>query len=233
MAPWCQARDRRRVRVGKRTFALIVAVYVALAVAITWPWVLHPTTVLTTPLDGDVASSVALYQTIAREGANPFTQFQLHTIGWPHGLTVNPTISLVSPESVAILWGGSVTVGALAIHSIVGVLGFILTASVAAWLTWRITSSLTAGFFAGLILGFWPQMYIVNSVDTVYSWMWLFLLPVAAWMSLIARPSRAARAHRRSVASSRDVLDAVLCLARSGGERGVRAHRWNRVLVAP
>jgi hypothetical protein len=43
-------------------------VYMAGALALTWPWMIHPASTIAAPLGGDVAHSVIKFDAIAREG---------------------------------------------------------------------------------------------------------------------------------------------------------------------
>jgi hypothetical protein len=168
---------------------IIPAVYIGLAVAVTFPFILHPQSTLTAPLGGDVAGSVSTFQTFVSEHKNPFTVVHLVTIGYPEGVTTQPGVLRVAFLNTAFLWASSIVMGALAAHGLLTILGFSLTALVTFLFVRRVTGSNGAGFVAGLAYGFWPHMYLIATAAPTYTHMWMLLLPVWAWFELALRPT--------------------------------------------
>jgi hypothetical protein len=168
---------------------IVPAVYIGLAVAVTFPFVLHPQSTLTAPLGGDVAGSVSTFQTIVREHKSPFTVAHLVTIGYPDGVTTHPGVNRVAFLNTAFLWVTSIGLGAMAAHGLLTILGFWLTAIVTFLFVRRVTGSNGAGFVAGLAYGFWPHMYLIATAAPTYTHMWMLLLPVWAWFELALGPT--------------------------------------------
>jgi hypothetical protein len=168
---------------------IIPVIYLGLAVAVTFPFVLHPQSTLTAPLGGDVAGSVSTFQTVVREHKNPFTVAHLVTIGYPDGVTIQPGVNRVAFLNTAFLWVSSIAFGALAAHGLLTILGFSLTALVTFLFVRRVTGSNGAGFVAGLAYGFWPHMYLIATAAPTYTQMWMLLLPVWAWFEFALRPT--------------------------------------------
>ena len=168
---------------------IITVVYLGLAVAVTFPFVLHPQSTLTAPLGGDVAGSVSTFQTLVREHKNPFTVAHMVTIGYPAGVTTQPGVNRVAFLNAAFLWVSSIAFGALAAHGLLTILGFSLTALVTFLFVRRVTGSNGAGFVAGLAYGFFPHMYLIATAAPTYTQMWMLLLPVWGWFEFALRPT--------------------------------------------
>jgi hypothetical protein len=168
---------------------LMFASFTALAIHATWPFALHPRSTLTTAPNGDIASSVAKWMTIVREGANPFLSGKLHTVAWPIGIQRTPGLEWAGFIASAFLWLGSLTIGPVAAHGLEGVLGYVLTGVVTAAFVRRVTGSLGAGFIAGVGYAFFPHMRAMTFVAPTYAQMWMFILPIWAFWSLAQRPS--------------------------------------------
>ena len=163
--------------------------FLVAALAVTWPWALHPTSTLIGPVGGDVSSSVAKWNAIAEAGVIPFAKETISTIGWPVGMPTQPGLDSVSFLSTMWFWLGALTIGAVASHSLLGVVGFTLTALVTFLCVRRVTGSAWAGVVAGVAYGFFPHMYGVAYAATTYTWMWLLILPIWAFWELARDPS--------------------------------------------
>jgi len=165
-----------------------VGAYLLLALAVTYPFVIHPTSTLLAPIGGDVTFSVAKFQTLANERANPFVSNTLASVGYPEGAQTRPGVDRVSFLSTLVLWLGSLGMGAVAAHGLYALLGYILTASTTFLFVRRITSSVAAGFIAGLAYGFWPHLYLTIRAASTYAHMWLLILPLWAFWILGTNP---------------------------------------------
>ncbi len=172
----------------------VLAFYVLFTIAVTFPFILHPTRTLIAPLDGDVAGSIAKYEVLVHEHANPFTATHLNYVHYPDGIDTNVGVDRVSFLSVLYLWLASLVVGPIAAHSLESVFGYILTAFIAFLFVRRITKSAAAGMVAGFIFAFSPHMYSLARAEPTYTHMWLLILPVWAFWSLcIEGPSNIRR----------------------------------------
>lgn len=168
---------------------IIPAIYLLLALATTFPFVLHPQQTLTAPLSGDVAGSVAKYQTLIKEERNPFEGPHLVTIGYPYGVSIPAGVDRIAFPYVAFMWGASLLFGPIAAHGVLTVLGYTLTAIITFLFVRRVTGSNGAGLVAGLAYGFWPHMYLIAAAAPAYMHMWMFILPLWAWFELAMAPT--------------------------------------------
>jgi hypothetical protein len=168
---------------------IIPAIYLLLALATTFPFVVHPQQTLTAPLLGDVAGSVAKYQTLIREEGNPFAGPHLVTIGYPYGVSIPAGVDRIAFPYVAFMWGASLLLGPVAAHGLLTVLGYTLTAVITFLFVRRVTGSNGAGLVAGLAYGFWPHMYLIAAAAPAYMHMWMFILPLWAWFELAMAPT--------------------------------------------
>jgi hypothetical protein len=185
------------------TWAL--AVYFLLATAITYPFILHPRTTLTAPLASDTSSSVVLYGAFVREKTNPFLVPRANTIAAPDGIKNNVGVNRVSFLSTAYLWISSVIFGPIMAHSLETFFGFLLTAAVMFLFIKAVTRSPGAAFVAGLAYGFWPHMLSLGRAAPTYTHMWLFILPLWAFWSLVTKGIN----RKRVVLASASILPAV------------------------
>ncbi|MDQ6884632.1 MAG: hypothetical protein M3077_10425 [Candidatus Dormibacteraeota bacterium] len=165
-------------------------IYLVLVILATFPFVLDPHQTLTAPLGGDVAGSVSKFQTLVREGGNPFVVTHLVTIGYPDGVTLQPGVDRVAFLNTGFLWGLSLLFGAVSAHGLMTLLGFWLTATIMFLFVRRVTGSIGAGLVAGMAYGFWPHMYLIAAAAPTYTHMWMYILPVWAWLELALDPNR-------------------------------------------
>ena len=166
----------------------VIGAYIVIAMVITFPFIAHPATTLTAPVNGDVAASVAKYEVTVQQNQNPFTDGTLYGGGYPAGLYSNIGVDRVSFLSVAYLWLGSLTVGPVVTHSLEAISGMVLTAIIAFLFVRRITGSLAAGALAGLIFGFSPHMLSIARAAPTYTHMWMLILPLWAIWECAVRP---------------------------------------------
>src|ERR1700683_2198061 len=90
----------------------IVVLYTLLALAVTWPFVLHPATTTIAPPGGDLYGSTAKCESLS------------------HGPVDNAGVARVSVFSTLFLWLGTRLVGAIPAHAFLSLCGMILTATV-------------------------------------------------------------------------------------------------------
>jgi hypothetical protein len=174
---------------GHTRLPAVTLAYLLIAVAVTFPFVLNAGNTLTAPLHADVASSVSEYQTLDREHQNPFLVDHFSTIGWPDGVTVTPTLARISWLNTLYLWISTLLVGAIPTHSILFILGMLVTALITCVLVRDVTGSIGAGFVAGIAFGFWPHMYLIGWAAPTYTWMWTLVLPLWAFYRLAISPT--------------------------------------------
>jgi hypothetical protein len=161
-----------------------------MALAVTWPWAVKPSTTLMAPIGGDVSTSVAKFEAIVRSGAIPFVSDRITSVGFPDGVSTTPGLDLASAFSALYLWSGSALLGPIAAHGLLAVLGFFLTATVTYLFVRRVTGSIGAGLVAGVAYGFFPHLYLMSWAATTYAHMWLFILPLWGFWNLALTPGR-------------------------------------------
>ncbi len=176
-----------RLRLHPNLIAL--AIYVALATAVTWPFAIHPLTTLTAPIGGDISSSVAKFGSVALQHSNPFANSHLDYLSYPDGVEGNLGVDRVSFFSTLWLWLASLLINPITAHSLLTYTGYFLTAFITYLFIRQVTKSPQAGFIAGLVYGFWPHMYALARADCTYTQMWLFLLPPWAAYRFIKQQS--------------------------------------------
>lgn len=158
--------------------------------AITWPWLVEPTTTTIGPIGGDVSTSISKFGAIVRDGAVPFVSQTVRSVGFPDGVSTTPGLDSASFLSTLYLWGASALMGPVAAHGLFAVLGFSLTATVTYLFIHKVTGSLGAGLVAGVAYGFSPHLYGMSYAATTYTHMWLLLLPIWGFWSLALAPTR-------------------------------------------
>lgn len=226
---------------------IVPALYLAAALIITRPFLTHAGTTLVAPIGGDVSSSVSKWGALALEPTLPFAPGTTTAINWPTGMPTTPALELAGFLSASYYWLSTMAIGPLAAHSLLGVLGYALTATVTFLFVRQVSGSTAAGLVAGTAYGFFPHLQAMVWAATTYSHMWLFILPIWAFWSLARAPSR-----RRALLAGLAYLPAlfwtpyfalhafvvsVACLAVVLFVRGEGPRRWKArstpLVVAP
>jgi hypothetical protein len=123
LAPWRRRASLSHAVAVRWRGLLTVAVFVALALWATWPYPLHPFSMLTAPWGGDVASSLATWTTVVHEGDIPFLPGRIDSLNWPAGIQRAPGFAIDTFVSTGFLWIGSLTLGPVAAHGLEALLG--------------------------------------------------------------------------------------------------------------
>jgi len=168
---------------------LALTVYVILALAVTWPWALHPRSTVYGVVGSDLTSSVAIYQQYANDGQPPFLPGNLHGLNAPEGFAPNWAVHVASFGSSTILWLLSVVFGAVAAHGIVAVTGFAFTAFAMFLLVRHITGNAAVAFPIGLAFGFWPYQYGTGWTWPHYIHLWVLVLLFWRMLVVVERPT--------------------------------------------
>ena len=163
--------------------------FLAMAIAETWPFALHPGSTMPGPMGGDVSISVAKFQLYADEGVSPFLTGSLRTVGWPEGVATTPSLDVLSGLSTGFLYLGAILVGSVAAHGLLAILGYALTGLVTFGFVRDVTGSAAAGLIAGLAYAGAANLTINIWAVTVYAQGWLFVLCMWAAWRLAVRPS--------------------------------------------
>ena len=138
---------------------MVLAIYTAMALAITWPWVLHPGSILYGVTGGDLTSGIGPFQQFANALHPPFIPGRIPQFNAPYGLPLDWSLYLAAIGSNAVLWALSVVIGAVAAYGLMAIAGFVLTAFSLFLLVRHVTGHTGAAFASGLAYGFWPYMY--------------------------------------------------------------------------
>lgn len=180
---------RRLTEIRPNTTALVFLGYLALAVAITWPWALHPGSLLYGVIGGDLTSSVGFYGVAADELQPPFLPGVLHDFNAPAGIETQWALNLAGAGSSSALFVLSVLFGSVAAHGIMAVSGYALTAFAMFLLLRRLGASDPVATVVGLGFGFWPYTYGSGWTWPHYIHGWVFVLMVWRMLELAERPS--------------------------------------------
>lgn len=165
-------------------------VFLALALTLTYPFVVSPTSTVTAPIGYDLTGSIAKFHAIVAEGTTPFTSDRLETMAWPNGYPASPSLDLASFLSSSILWLGTLAIGSIAAHGLFVVLGYFLTGWITFLFVRRVTGSVGAGLVAGLALGSFSHIRLLARAAPIYMHLWLYVLPLWRFTELVLRPSR-------------------------------------------
>ena len=168
----------RRAQAG-----LALAFYVAMALYVTWPWILHPGSTLFGISGGDLTGGVAPYQQFANQLHPPFIPGRIDAFNAPEGLVLTWSLYLAGVGSSAALWLLSVAFGAVAAFGVMAVCGFALSAFAMFLLVRHITDHPGASFAVGLAYGFWPYTYTTGWTWPHYIQLWVFVL--LTWRMLV------------------------------------------------
>jgi hypothetical protein len=166
---------------------LAAAAYLAFAVAITWPFALHPGSTLFGGVGSDLTGSVARFRELADAGQPPFLPGHVPDFDAPGGLTTQWTLDLASFPSSAMLWLGSVAFGGVAAYGLLAIINFAGSALAMFLLTRWLTGSAGAGFVAGTAFGFWP--YVFATATQPLGSGWVFVLLVWRMIVVLRQPS--------------------------------------------
>jgi len=167
---------------------LAPAIFLLLAIFVTWPFAIHPGSTTSAFIGGDVTISIQKFRLLAEEGIGPFSSGVLRSVGWEQGVQVTPTVDRVSWLNTLFLYGGTLLVGSIATHGLLALLGMFLTALFTFLFVAEITGSRTAGFVAGITYGFFAHMIVIAWAASTYTWMFLLLLPLYAIWRLAMKP---------------------------------------------
>ena len=159
------------------------AFYVAMALFVTWPWVLHPGSTLFGVSGGDLTGGVAPYQQFANALHPPFIPGRIPEFNAPYGLVLTWSLYLAGVGSSAALWLLSVAFGSVAAFGLMAICGFSLSAFAMFLLVRHITGHPGAAFAVGLAYGFWPYTYGTGWTWPHYIQLWVFVL--LTWRMLV------------------------------------------------
>jgi hypothetical protein len=182
-------RDRAKRFLGTRRGQTVAAalVYLAFAVAHTWPFVIHPGDTILGIAGADLTANITKFRELAQDLQPPFLPGDVPDLNAPMGLNTEWTVDLASFSSSTGLWTLSVMFGGIAANGIWVLTSLTLSALsmflLARWLTGHAGGS----FLAGLAFGFWPLSF--SSASVPFGQEWVLVLLVWRMLVLLERPT--------------------------------------------
>lgn len=169
---------------------IVLAGFTLVSLVVTLPFILNPLNTLTSPIDGDAGYSSILFEAIKREGLNPFVDGRVESIASPDGMAVNTGVNRVSFFSTLILWIGTLVSNAVFIHSLLAIIGTILSAYITYLFVRKVTNSVAPAILSGLLLGFFPLMIAMLFSAYPYTHMWLYTVVIwGFWYLSVQKPA--------------------------------------------
>ncbi len=164
------------------------AVYLAYAIAITWPFALHPTSTLYGLVGLDLTGGIGWSDAFADAGRPPFVPGTIHELNAPEGLAAPWTLELASFPSSLLTWTLAVVVGGVAGSGVFILTNLAGSAFAMFLLARRLTGHAAPAFIAGLAFGFWPYQFAYAAQPLTSGW----VLVLACWraLRLLANPTR-------------------------------------------
>jgi hypothetical protein len=178
--PWAEPR---------RPALIAFCLYLALALAVTWPWVIDPGDVLYGVQGSDLAASVSAFQQDADELQPPFLPGRIPDVNAPEGQETTWALAVAGIGHSVVLFAFSVLFGSIAAHGLLTVLGLSLTALAMFLLVRRITGSFGVAVVIGLAFGFWPYTYVTGWTWPPYIQLWVFPLLFWRMLEMSERPT--------------------------------------------
>jgi hypothetical protein len=164
--------------------------YLALALFLTWPFAIRPSTTLfgsPAAIGSDLTSAVAFWRELAEAHQAPFLAGTVPDFNAPEGLATSWWIDFASFPSSTLLWLGSMAFGAVATHGLFALASFALSALSMFLLARWATGNVPGAFIAGLAFGFWPLQYSTATVPMGQTW--VLVLLVWRMLVLVERPT--------------------------------------------
>ncbi len=189
-APASRARERARALASGRRFQAIAAglAYLAFAVFLTWPLVLHIDSAIYGPV-GDGTGAVSTMRELLEGGHFPFAAGTINDFAAPSGLDIRWTLNISTLPSFGFLYVLTAMFGQIAALNLYTLLGFTLSGLATFLLVRRIVGSAAVAFIAGYAYAFYPFVAISaqGHPDFVHGWVFVVLL----WrlVELMEKPS--------------------------------------------
>jgi hypothetical protein len=185
-----RALERARALASTRRFQTIAAglAYLAFAVFLTWPLVLHFDSAIYGPV-GDGTGAVSTMRELIEGRHFPFAPGTISDFAAPGGLDIRWNLNVSTFPSFGSLYALTAVFGQIAALNLYTLLGFTLSGLSTFLLVRRIVGSAPVAFIAGYAYAFYP--FVVVSAqghpDFVHGWVFVVLL----WrlLELMERPS--------------------------------------------
>lgn len=167
---------------------LVLLAFLIAAVALTWPFALHPQSTIT-GAPGDLTGATGWVQLWVDNHIDPFLPGTMHAVNVPHGRPVQWALNDAAIGSVSIVYLLALAGGAIMSYGLLVVFGFALSAFSLYALSRHYGASLGAAVIAGAAFGFSPYMQL-RTLSPELMANWIFVLLAWAFIRLTEAPSR-------------------------------------------
>lgn len=150
----------------------------------TWPFLIHPLSTQTSAVYGDNFSSITKFDAIKFENKNPFVDGHLSSIAYPDGIKTNVGVDRVSFFSTLILYYGTLAANSIFAHGLFSFLGLFLSGFVMYLFVRKYVGGEKYAYLAGFLLISFPLMISLQRAAPVYMHMWLYVLPIWAFIGV-------------------------------------------------
>jgi hypothetical protein len=163
--------------------------YLAYAVFLTWPVVLHLGSEAWGLPAGDLYGSIAHVREVVEHGIFPFAPATLHDFNAPFGVKQQWALELASLPGEGLLYGLSFLFGAVAGHTLFMLSGFVASGLAMFLLARRVTGTGWVALLAGFAFAFYP--YAVGKSEGHLHFVHGWPLVLVAWRGLatLERPT--------------------------------------------
>ena len=161
--------------------AVAGALYLGYAIAITWPFALHPRSSIFGVVGYDLTGSISRFQEFIDNDQLPFLPGRIETANAPDGLATTWALDLAAFPNISVHWGLSVLAGAIAANGLLTIAAFTLCAlSMFLFARW-LTGHAGVALIAGVAFGFWPWVFSTSSQALGHGWVFVLLV----WSALL------------------------------------------------
>jgi hypothetical protein len=167
---------------------LALGVYLAYALHLTWPVILHlGDQVYGAP--GDLTGSIAMLREMLHEHRFPFVPGTLHDFNAPEGLPIDWRFNLSQWPLLGALWLIGLVVGATAAYSLVTLFGYVASGMAMFLLVRKVTRNAWAALIVGWAFAFYPFAELNGQGHNAHVHGWVFVLIVWRGLALHEKPT--------------------------------------------
>jgi hypothetical protein len=155
--------------------------YLAFAVAVTWPLALHPQSTIFGHVGSDLTGSIGRFQEFVASDQVPFLPGRMHGVDAPEGLPTTWALDLAAFPNIVIQWMLTIAFGAIAANGLLALAAFTGCAVSMFLLVRWVTGHAGVAVIAGLAFGFWPWVFSTATQALGHGWVFVLLL----WRALV------------------------------------------------
>jgi hypothetical protein len=183
--------ERRFPRAAQTAGALLL--YLAFAVFLTWPLVLHLGSsaymVTASPHGGDMGGSTAQLRELVQHHQNPFLQGRLHDFAAPEGQEIRWALNVATFPSTSLLYILALCFGATAAYGLFVLGGYVASGTAMFLLARKLTGSPWIGGITGWAFAFYP-FAVVTGEHPNFIHGWVFVVMLWRFLRLIEEPTK-------------------------------------------